>query len=87
VRRRWAPIEESEETISTPFPTMQVAWLVRIFASFGYRAPRYAVVVTTSVASAFLIAGSIYLMFDRNVPFHGPINISPVPCSEPKHNA
>jgi hypothetical protein len=79
VRRRWALIEESEGMIPTPFLVMVVAWLVLIFASFGYRAPRNAVVVTTLVASAFLIAGSIYLMLDMDVPFSGPIKISPAP--------
>ena len=79
VRRRWVLIEESEGTIPTPFLVMLVAWLVLIFASFGYRAPRNAVVATTLVVSAFLIAGSIYLILDMNVPFSGPIKISPAP--------
>jgi hypothetical protein len=79
VRRRWALIEESEGAIPRPFLVMVVAWLVLIFASFGYRAPRNAVVITTFVASAFLIAGSIYLILDMNIPFSGPIKISPAP--------
>ncbi len=79
VRRRWVLIEESEGTIPTPFLVMLVAWLVLVFASFGYRAPRNAVVATTLVVSAFLIAGSIYLILDMNVPFSGPIKISPAP--------
>ena len=79
VRRRWVLIEESEGAIPTPFLVMLVAWLVLIFASFGYRAPRNAVVATTLVVSAFLIAGSIYLILDMNVPFSGPIKISPAP--------
>jgi len=79
VRRRWVLIEESEGTIPTPFLVMLVAWLVLIFASFGYRAPRNAVVATTLLVSAFLIAGSIYLILDMNVPFSGPIKISPAP--------
>jgi hypothetical protein len=79
VRHRWVLIEESEGTIPTPFLVMLVAWLVLIFASFGYRAPRNAVVATTLVVSAFLIAGSIYLILDMNVPFSGPIKISPAP--------
>jgi hypothetical protein len=79
VRRRWVLIEESEGTIPTPFLVMLVAWLVLIFASFGFRAPRNAVVATTLVVAAFLIAGSIYLMLDMDVPFSGPIKISPAP--------
>ena len=65
VRRRWALIEESEGTIPAAFLVMLVAWLVLIFASFGYRAPQNAVVVTTLVVAAFLIAASIYLLISR----------------------
>jgi len=79
VKRRWTLIEESEGTIPTPFLGMLVAWLLMIFASFGYRAPQNAVVVRTLIASAFLIAGSIYLILDMDVPFSGPIKISPAP--------
>ena len=77
VKRRWSLIEESEGTIPAAFLVMLVAWLVLIFASFGYRAPQNAVVVTTLVVAAFLIAGSIYLILDMDLPFQGSIQISP----------
>lgn len=79
VKRRWVLIEESEGTIPAAFLVMLVTWLVLIFASYGYRAPRNAVVVTTLVVAAFLIAGSIYLILDMDVPFSGPIQISAAP--------
>jgi len=79
VRRRWTLIEESEGTIPNSFLIMLTAWLVLIFASFGYRAPRNAVVAITMVISAFLISGSLYLILDMDVPFSGPIKISPAP--------
>jgi len=79
VKRRWALIEESEGTIPGAFIVMLTAWLVLIFASFGYRAPSNAMVVATLVVSAGLIAGSIYLILDMDVPFSGPIQISPAP--------
>jgi hypothetical protein len=79
VKRRWTLIEESEGTIPAAFIVMLTAWLVLIFASFGYRAPRNAIVVATLVVSAGLIAGSIYLILDMDVPFSGPIQISPAP--------
>jgi hypothetical protein len=78
-RRRWMLIEESEGSIPTPFLIVVVAWLVLIFASFGYRAPHNAVVGTTLVVSAFLIAAAIYLILDMDLPFSGPIQISPAP--------
>jgi Protein of unknown function (DUF4239) len=79
VKRRWALIGESGGTVPAAFLVMLVAWLVLIFASFGYRAPQNAVVVTTFVVAASLIAGSIYLILDMDVPFSGSIQISPAP--------
>lgn len=79
VKRRWALIEESEGTIPGTFLVMLTAWLVLIFASFGYRAPRNAMVVATLIVSAAFIAAAIYLILDMDVPFSGPIQISPAP--------
>lgn len=79
LKRRWVLIEESEGTIPTAFLAMLVTWLVLIFASFGYRAPHNAVVAITLVVAALLIAGSIYLMLDMELPFSGPIQVSPAP--------
>lgn len=79
VKRRWVLIEESQTTIPTAFFVMLVAWLILIFASYGYRAPRNLVVVTTLTVAALLIAGSIYLILDMDVPFSGPIQVSPAP--------
>jgi len=79
VKRRWALIEESEGTIPGAFVVMLTAWLVLIFASFGFRAPRNAFVVATLVVSAGLVAAAMYLILDMDVPFSGPIQISSAP--------
>jgi len=79
VKRRWVLIEESDGTIPAPLLVILVMWLVLIFASYGYRAPHNAVVVTTLVLAAFLIASAIYLILDMDVPFSGAIQISPAP--------
>lgn len=76
---RWVLIEQSEGTIPGPLIAMLVAWLALIFASFGFRAPRNAITVSTFVVSAALIAGALYLILDMDVPFSGPIQISPAP--------
>jgi hypothetical protein len=76
---RWALVEQAEGSLPRPLVLMLVAWLVLIFASFGFRAPRNAVVVTTFVAAAALIGGAIYLIVDMDAPFEGPIQISPAP--------
>jgi hypothetical protein len=79
VRLRWVLVEESEGSIPAAFLVMLGAWLVLIFGSFGYRAPRNAVVLGSLVAAAFLITMSIYLVLDMDIPFSGPIQVSPAP--------
>ncbi len=76
---RWVLIEQSEGAIPWPLIAMLVAWLALIFASFGFRAPKNAITLATYVVSAALIAGAIYLILDMDVPFSGPIQISPAP--------
>lgn len=79
VEQHWILVEQSEGTLPMPIIVLMVAWLLLIFASFGYRAPYNAVVVTGLVVSAVLIAGAIYLIVDMDVPFDGPIQVSPAP--------
>ncbi|WP_027029681.1 DUF4239 domain-containing protein [Mesorhizobium loti] len=76
---RWVLIEQSEGAIPGPLIAMLVAWLALIFASFGFRAPRNAITLATFVVSGALIAGALYLILDMDVPFSGPIQISPAP--------
>ena len=76
---RWALVEQSEGSIPMPLIALMVAWLVLVFASFGYRAPRNLVTTTSFVVSAALIAGAIYLILDMDVPFEGTIQVSPAP--------
>lgn len=76
---RWILVEQSEGAIPWPLIAMLVAWLALIFASFGFRAPKNAITVATYVVSAVLIAGALYLILDMDVPFSGPIQISPMP--------
>ena len=79
IEMRWVLIEQSEGAIPVPLIVMLVAWLVLIFASFGFRAPCNAIVVGAFVLSAALIAGSLYLIMDMDIPFSGPIQISLAP--------
>ncbi|WP_245973807.1 DUF4239 domain-containing protein [Bosea caraganae] len=76
---RWSLVEQAEGSIPRPLVLMLVAWLMLIFATFGFRAPRNAVIVTSFVAAATLIGGAIYLIVDMDAPFEGPIQISPAP--------
>lgn len=79
VEQRWSIIEQSEGVIPAPLVAMLVAWLLLIFGSFGYRAPRNGVVIGSFLLSSTLIAAAFYLVLDMDVPFSGPIQISDAP--------
>jgi hypothetical protein len=79
VELRWALVEQAEGSIPTPLLAMVVGWLVLIFGSFGYRAPRNVVVLTSFVLSSALISGALYLIVDMDAPFGGPIQVSSAP--------
>jgi len=79
IEQRWRIVEQSEGAIPGPLIGMLVAWLTLIFASFGYRAPWNPMVIGMFIVSSFLIAASVYLVLDMDVPFHGPIQISDEP--------
>lgn len=76
---RWSLVEQAEGSIPRPLVLMLIAWLVLIFATFGFRAPRNAIIVIGFVAASALIGGAIYLIVDMDEPFEGPIQISPAP--------
>ncbi|RZL89550.1 MAG: DUF4239 domain-containing protein [Variovorax sp.] len=79
VEVRWALLEQSEGSIPVPLLAMVVAWLVLIFANFGYGAVRNSVVVVSFVLAAALISGTLYLILDLDAPFTGPIQVSSAP--------
>ncbi|TGT00181.1 DUF4239 domain-containing protein, partial [Mesorhizobium sp. M8A.F.Ca.ET.213.01.1.1] len=77
IELRWVLAEQSEGAIPGALIALLVAWLTLIFASFGFRAPCNATVVATFVVSAALVAAALYLIMDMDIPFSGPIQISP----------
>jgi len=79
VELRWIIVGQAEGTIPGPLVVMLVAWLVLIFASYGYRAPRNGLVVSSFLAASLLVAGAIYLILDMDAPFSGPVQVSPAP--------
>jgi hypothetical protein len=79
LQMRWALIEQSEGTIPRPLLVLVGAWLMLVFASFGYCAPHNSVVISSLVVAAFLIASAIYLTLDMEGPFDGPMQVSPKP--------
>jgi hypothetical protein len=76
---RWIIVGQAEGMIPAPILVMVVAWLMLIFASFGYRAPRNALVVSGLALSSLLMAGALYLILDMDSPFSGPIQVASKP--------
>jgi hypothetical protein len=79
VQLRWVILEQSDGSLPMPLIGLVTAWLIFIFASFGYRAPTNAVVGGTLVLAAALMGCSIYLILTLDRPFEGLIQVSPEP--------
>lgn len=77
--QRWVIVGQSGGTIPLPLIVVVIAWLVLIFASFGYRSPRNAVIIITFIVSSFLIAASLGLILDMDNPSSGLIQVSDEP--------
>lgn len=79
VETRLSLIEQSKTNMPAPLIVMLGAWLMLIFTSFGYRAPRNPVVACTMIAAATLVSGAIYLILDMGQPHSGLIQVSSAP--------
>jgi hypothetical protein len=76
VRQRWVVIDALGGTIPTPLIIMLILWLAIIFASFGYQAPRNAIVTASFFLAALLISATLYLIVDMDTPSTGMIQSS-----------
>jgi hypothetical protein len=76
VQQRWVVVEEAGGTIPMPMIAIVVCWLTLIFATFGYRSPRNAIVATSFVVAALLISAALYLILDMDTPASGLIQAS-----------
>ena len=79
LKLRWTLVEESEGELPAPLVALPVAWLMLIFASYGYKAPRNIIVAGSFVLAAFLISAAVYLIMDLEHPFAGVIQVSYAP--------
>jgi hypothetical protein len=79
IEMRWNIVEQSEGSIPAPLLILLGAWLMWIFASFSFLAPKNLIVVGSLVMAAALIAGALYLILDMTSPFDGPIQVSRTP--------
>lgn len=76
---RWKLIEQADGTIKPALLFMVVAWLIVIFASVGFRAPFNMMVMGGIFVSSILMATTIYLIIDMDIPFGGPMSVSREP--------
>ena len=79
VRDRWITVDESGGTIPSPLTAMLIIWLVTIFASFGYQAPRNGAVAASFALVALLMSAALYLILEMDEPISGLITISKAP--------
>jgi hypothetical protein len=79
VQQRWLVVDQSGRTIPTPLIVMLIVWLMVIFASFGYQAPRNRVVMSSFVVAALLVSAALYLILDMDAPVSGLARTSNVP--------
>jgi hypothetical protein len=79
VQQRWVVVDAAGRTIPTPLIILVIGWLMIIFASFGYRAPRNAVVGASFILAALLMSGTLFLILDMDAPTTGLIQVTNQP--------
>lgn len=79
VQQRWIVVEQPGGAIPTLLIVVLIGWLAIIFASFGYRAPHNAIVMTSFVSAALLISATLFLILDMDTPATGFIQVSSRP--------
>jgi hypothetical protein len=79
VQQRWVMVNESGRAIPRPLIVLLICWLMAIFGSFGYRAPRNAVVMTALALASLLVSATLYVILDMDAPAWGLIQTSSEP--------
>jgi hypothetical protein len=77
---RWLLVAEHEsDTIPLPFLLILVFWLTVLFTSFGLFSPPNATVVGVLFVCALSVSGAIFLVWELDRPFAGPMQLSSAP--------
>ena len=74
-------VAQSLPSISKPMLIILVSWLVVIFFGFSLLAPPNATTTLALIASAFSVAGAIFLILELDHPFGGLIRIPSEPMT------
>jgi Protein of unknown function (DUF4239) len=78
-RTRLLMFEQSASSLSWPFLTVLVFWIVTLFLGFGLFARFNAMVTMALLIGAVSVAGSIFLILELNEPYKGLMRISDTP--------
>jgi hypothetical protein len=79
LQQRWRLIASTHGTISWPFLTIMLFWLVIMFAIFGISSPQNTLVYVVVLLSALSIASSVYLVLEFDSPETGLLRIPSLP--------
>src|SRR5271155_5126058 len=75
LRQRWLLIEGGGPSVRPAYIGILVFWVVLIFASFGFNAPRNATVVIGFLCCSLAIGSAIFLILELDNPFSGILRI------------
>ena len=72
LKTRWLLIERAESSIQPLFLEILIAWIILIFVSFGYNAPRNATVMASFFMSAAALVSLYFFNCRDGHPVRGP---------------
>jgi len=79
LHQRWLLIEQEGPSVHPIVLGVLVSWIVVIFASFGFNAPRNATVLAAFLVCSLSIGGSVFLIMEMDQPLEGLMKISSAP--------
>jgi hypothetical protein len=79
LHQRWLLIEQQGPTVQPVVLAILVSWIVVIFGSFGFNAPRNATVTAAFLVCSLAIGGSVFLIMEMDNPLEGLLKIPSAP--------
>jgi hypothetical protein len=76
---RWNLVASGQPTISWPFLSVMVLWLLLIFAIFGLSSPANAVMYAAIALAAISLSVALWLILDFDSPLSGLLKVTAVP--------
>jgi hypothetical protein len=79
---RWLLVGSAQSTLSWPFVSVMIGWLVLVFAIFGLSAPANGAVYAVIVLAALSLSTALWLIVDFDAPLTGLLKVSSDPMRE-----